>query len=257
MTHALPTDMFVRSFPLQDIAVRPGGDGRVVEAYAAVFDTPAAIKDGQGHYSEVIDRGAFNRTIANNAQRIGVFYNHGMSLYGTPSDRFSVPIGTPEEIRADDKGLLTVTRFAKTDLADEILEVIRSGGLAGYSFTGRLIRSDPKAPPRGGYGRGGGGLQTVRRYELGLSEYGPTPMPAYSQAAIVGVRAALRDAQLREELRELLSSTPDEDPDDSLDTPDDSGLVADDPRKHSVRLSTKEQMQAARSAFLQKYGSRQ
>lgn len=246
--------MFMRSFALQDLAVRSGGDGRTVEAYAAVFDLPAEIKDGQGNYIEVIDRAAFNRTINNNAQRVGVFYNHGMNLYGTPSDRGSVPIGTPLEIRADDKGLLTVTRFNQTDLADEVLEAIKTGGIAGYSFTGRLIRSDPKGPPRGGFGRDlrSGQLPTVRRHELGLAEYGPTPMPAYNQASIVGVRAALR-----EELRALLSPTPDGDPDDSVDTSDDSEPVADDPRKHSARLSIKEQMQAVRSAFLQKYGSRQ
>ena len=240
------TDMFMRSFQLQDLAIRSGGDGRTVEAYAAVFGIPAEIRDPQGHYSEVIEPTAFNRTIANNAQRVGVFYNHGMSLHGTPSDRFSVPIGTPEQIKADNKGLLTVTRFAKTELADEILELIRSGGIAGYSFTGRLIRSDPNRPPRGGYGRGmNGDLLTVRRHELGLAEYGPTPLPAYSQAAIVGMRAALRA---------LSSSTPEMDPDDDHDTSVDTEPVADDPPTHSVRqLSRKQEMQAARSAFLLKH----
>lgn len=235
----VPAQMFVRSFALQDLAIRSGGDGRTVEAYAAVFDTPAEIVDGQGHYVEVIDRAAFNRTIANNASRVGVFYNHGMNLYGTPSDRFSIPIGTPEAIRADNRGLLTVTRFNNTPQADEVLEAIRSGGIAGYSFTGRLIRSDPTRPPRGGFQRDGhGNLRTVRRFELGLQEYGPTPMPAYNEAAIVGVRAALRE-ELREELRGLLSTTPDDlDPEDSVDTPADAGPVADDPLiEHSVRLS--------------------
>jgi len=232
-------DMFVRSFALQDLAVRSGGDGRVVEAYAAVFDIPAEITDGQGQYAEVIERTAFDRAIGLGIQRISVFYNHGMNLYGGPSDRFSVPIGTPEEIRADGKGLLTVTRFAKTPLADEILEIIRSGGIAGYSFTGRLVTSHPNRPPRGGYRRDpGGSLVNVRRIHLGLQEYGPTPMPAYSQAAIVGVRAALRDAALREELRALLSSTPDEDQGDRFDSLDDSGQVADDQlTQHSVRQS--------------------
>ena len=249
------SDVFMRSFALQDLAVRSGGDGRTVEAYAAVFDLPAEIKDGQGNYIEVIDRAAFNRTINNNSHRVGVFYNHGMNLHGQPSDRGSVPIGTPLEIRADDKGLLTVTRYNETPLADEILEVIKTGGIAGYSFTGRLIRSDPNRPPRGGFGRDirTGQLPTVRRHELGLAEYGPTPMPAYSQAAIVGVRAALR-----EELRALLLTTPDGDPDYSYDTPDDSGLVADDPPyAHSARQpSVKERIQAMRSAFLQQYESR-
>ena len=31
---------------------RTGGDGRTVEAYAAVFDDPAEINDHEGHYIE-------------------------------------------------------------------------------------------------------------------------------------------------------------------------------------------------------------
>src|SRR5258708_37506279 len=45
---------YVRSFPLQDIHVRSSGDGRTVEAYAAVFGVPAEVKDQSGHYMEDI-----------------------------------------------------------------------------------------------------------------------------------------------------------------------------------------------------------
>src|SRR5690349_1314009 len=37
------TTTFTRSYPLDDIRIRSGGDGRTVEAYAAVFDTPSEI----------------------------------------------------------------------------------------------------------------------------------------------------------------------------------------------------------------------
>jgi len=72
--------------------------------------------------------------------------------------------------------------------------------------------------------RGADGLlRTVRRFELGLQEYGPTPMPAYQEASIVGVRS-------------ILSPTPPEDPDDSIDTSAEPEPVADDsPEEHSVR----------------------
>jgi hypothetical protein len=53
---------FVRSFPLQDISIR-AGDGRTVDAYATVFDTPAPIHDQDGDYIEVIDRRAFDRIL--------------------------------------------------------------------------------------------------------------------------------------------------------------------------------------------------
>jgi HK97 family phage prohead protease len=130
-----------RSFALDDIRVRSGGDGRTVEAYAAVFDTPTEIHDQDGHYEERIAPTAFNRTISHRGTRFGVFYNHGKTLYGTPSERFSLPLGVPLEVRADNKGVLTVTRYNKTALADEILEGINEGSIPGQSFTGRMRRS--------------------------------------------------------------------------------------------------------------------
>jgi HK97 family phage prohead protease len=212
--------MFMRSYPLEDIHVKPGSDGRTVEAYAAVFDVEAEIQDFEGHYNEVIDRSAFDKVLSRAQQsdgswRVGVFYNHGMTLHGTPSDRGAVPIGTPELIRTDARGLLTVTRYNKTEQAEDILEAIRSGGITAQSFTGRIMRSDPTLSRadrrRGGYLPVNGRLQTVRRMELGLVEYGPTPMPAYADAAIMGVR--------------MLNpfSTSDE---DQAETPDESELEA-------------------------------
>lgn len=175
-----------RVFPLDDISIRAGGDGRTVTAYAAVFDSPAEIADQDGHYSEQISRTAFDKTIRERAGRIGVFYNHARTMHGTPSDRGSVPIGTPLEIRPDGRGLLTVTRYNRNALADEILEAIRNGDITGQSFTGAFVTSDPPPP----YRSRGGQLTRVTRKEIALSEYGPTPIPAYADAEILGVRAA-------------------------------------------------------------------
>lgn len=180
---------FTRTFPLDDITIRSGGDGRTVEAYAAVFNSAVPISDSQGRYSEIIAPGAFNRTIAEKGVRFGVFYNHGLTLHGTPSDRGSMPIGTPLEVRADDKGLFTVTRYNKNPLADEALEAINSGAITGQSFAGRFINSDPQLPPGGFKAGADGALRTVTRTEIAMSEYGPTPFPAYSDAVIVGVRS--------------------------------------------------------------------
>src|SRR5262244_3760074 len=148
---------FMRSYPLEDISIRAGGDGRTVDAYAAVFDTPTPISDQDGQYIEVIDRRAFDRILSKIAPsggraswRCGVFYNHGMTLHGTPSDQNSLPIGIPLEIRADEHGLFTRTRYHKGELADQVLEAIREGSISGYSFSGRFDRSTP-APPRGGF----------------------------------------------------------------------------------------------------------
>jgi HK97 family phage prohead protease len=252
-------EAFVRSFPLEDIRVRAGGDGRTVEAYAAVFDTPTEIHDQDGHYLESIDRRAFDRTLQGAAPagsrstwNVQVLYNHGRTLMGTPSDRNSLPIGTPVEVRADSRGLLTVTRYNKTGLADEVLEAIRSGSVSAQSFSGGFGRSDPGRAPRMGWRPDAGGkLKTVRRQEIALREYGPTPFPAYPDAAVVGVRAEQflsLYGQLSEEERERLADmlrtgTPLETPAEgdpagppATGDPAPAGPAAEDPPKgHSAR----------------------
>jgi HK97 family phage prohead protease len=190
---------YMRLYPLEDMHIirsADGGDGRTVEAFAAVFDDPAEIQDFEGHYIETIDRAAFNKVIADASRARGgfpgsvkVLYNHGMTIQGTPSERFSMPIGVPVDIRAEQRGLLTRTRYNDTPLAEEILENIRSGSITSQSFTGRIVRSDPQLR-RGDRHRpdSAGGLRTVRRTELGLREYGPVLWPAYTGAEILGVR---------------------------------------------------------------------
>jgi HK97 family phage prohead protease len=259
---------FVRSFALQDISIRAGGDGRTVDAYATVFDTPTPIHDQDGDYIEVIDRRAFDRILpklapsgGRSSWRVGVFYNHGMTLHGTPSDVDSMPIGIPLDIKADGHGLFTRTRYHAGERADMVLEAIREGSIGGYSFSGRFDRSDPPSS-RGGYRPDrAGNLRTVRRTESTLREYGPTPFPAYPEAAILGVRAEKITEQL-DRITELLRSggtLPDFDP---ADLPLLTGAPAwDSPPEdsHTVRSgrSVKEEIAAARSAFLQKYGSEQ
>jgi uncharacterized protein len=177
------SDYISRGVPITDLEVQ----GRTVTAYAAVFNQPAEITDGHGHYMETIDPRAFNRTIKGAGAKAGVFYNHGMTIHGTPSESGSIPIGVPTSITADRKGLLTVSRYNGTPMADAVLEAMRDGAIPGYSFTGRIIRSSPERLPRAR----GGELPTITRTELGLKEYGPTPFPAYTGAEIVSVRSAM------------------------------------------------------------------
>lgn len=213
---------YERSWPLEGIEIQRGGDGRTVEAYAAIWDTPAEVNDQHGHYIEEIDRAAFTRDITRSRPQGGrdywltqCFYNHGADLHGQPNAIMSVPLGSPLDIRPDGKGLLTVTRYNKTELADSVLEAIRAGDIRAQSFRGRIYRSNPERVPR----PRGESLPTIRRMELGLSEYGPTPSAIYAGAAIVAVRAeqvaqalAGLDPDERAHLIRMLSpGTPEED----------------------------------------------
>jgi len=188
-----------RTFPLEDIRIDPGGDGRTVTAYAAVFNTPTEISDFEGDYIETIHPAAFNKAIADSAPQGSrnhwlpkVLFNHGMTTYGTPSDIGTQPIGTPLDIRADGRGLLTVTRYSRSELADSVLELIKDGAITSQSFQGQFLRSDKQGPFRADRN---GELTTVTRQEVTLKEYGPAVFAAYPSAAIVGVRASLNPTE--------------------------------------------------------------
>lgn len=188
-------ETYARTFDLDDIEIQRGGDGRTVTAYAAVFGQDAEIRDQHGHYIERIDPRAFTKTLQEQKpERIGVLYNHGFDATGRPNMLGSVPIGTPLEIKADGKGLLTITRYNKSELADAVLEAIRDGQVRGQSFRGRIFKSTNL--------RHASGKRFILRTELGLKEYGPTHSPAYDGAGILAVRSA---SDLEDALRSMIA----------------------------------------------------
>ena len=214
---------YARVFALDDIQISRSGDGRTVEAYAATFGNPYEVKDQHGHYNEVIERGAFNRTLQGAGRNAMCVYNHGMTIHGTPDGMASLPLGKPLEIKPDGKGLLTITRYNDGPWADSVLASIRNGDIKAQSFRGQIYRSSPNgAVPR--RRKLTDSLPTVTRHELGLTDYGPTPSAVNETSAIVAVRSAadileaiqFLDADEREELLRAfgsnLDTTPEEDP---------------------------------------------
>lgn len=188
----------IRDYPLEDLHIvrsGDGGDGRTVEAYAAVFNTETEIQDHQGHYLEVISPTAFSKRLSDLRRSkagfgaVKVIFNHGRSAEGAPVERFMMPVAVPLSIEATDRGLLTRSRYFDTPLGNEVLQLIADGGITAQSFVGRIIRSDPELG-RGGRHRpdASGRLTTVHRTELGLREYGGVLFPAYEGAEVLGVR---------------------------------------------------------------------
>lgn len=190
----------MRDYPLEDLHIvrsADGGDGRTVEAFAAVFNTESEIMDHQGHYLEVISPSAFNKRLSDlRRSRAGfgsvkVIFNHGRSPDGTPVERFMMPCAKPLSIEATDRGLLTRSRYFDTPLGNEVLELIREGGVTAQSFVGKIIRSSPEAGRGGRYRPDSAGrLTTVHRQELGLRDYGAVIFPCYEGAEVLGVRMA-------------------------------------------------------------------
>jgi HK97 family phage prohead protease len=231
-----------RAYSLLDIHIRSGGDGRTVEAYAAVWDSPTQISDQHGDYLEQIAPTAFNRTIANRGDKPWpVLFNHGLTLHGTPSERGTMPIGVSvEPPRADARGLVTVSRYTPGELADEALEAIRSGAITAQSFSGRFVQSDKKTPRGGFRAASDGTLPLVTRTEIAMREYGPAVFAAYPEAMITGVRAALRELLTDEQAAQILAlATPlDADPDERVGTEANASPAAEAPLdEHAARLA--------------------
>jgi HK97 family phage prohead protease len=255
---------YTRLYPLENIEILrsekddDGRPGAIVEAYAAVFGQPAEIKDHEGHYIEEIDRSAFDTALSFAARNTGglpanvkVLYNHGLTVQGTPAPEFQLPIGVPIDIKAEERGLLTRTRYdAEDPFVQRLLGKIRQGSITAQSFVGRIIRSDPSLR-RGDVYRpdSAGALRTVRRMKLGLREYGPVLWPAYSGAEILGVRMSTPGGALDPE--EEISDAPALPPDGGPAAAGNDPLA---PQEHSARYH-QHALYAMRSQELrEKYG---
>ena len=100
------------------------GDGRTLEGYAAVFDTPARIQSWEGEFDEEIVRGAFRKTIR--ARTPVLQFDHGRDMRTG-----SVPIGAIDELNEDEQGL-----FVRAPLFDNaVVEPIRQA-IAGSAISG-------------------------------------------------------------------------------------------------------------------------
>jgi HK97 family phage prohead protease len=196
----LPVRPVERTYKIDDLTFRSDGSGRVVEAYAAIFRTKSEIYDQDGHYDEELDPNSFTRTIQHKGTSFGVLFNHGRTVDGTPNPMATMPIGVPEEVKVDDHGVFTATRYLNNPLADQVLDAIRNRAIKAQSFSGRMMKSRRTYPN----GKGAGNRAHIMRMEIDMREYGPAVFAAYEGAAILGTRSADMF------VRSLLAVKPDE-----------------------------------------------
>jgi phage head maturation protease len=194
-----------RTVPLLDYEVQRSGGGRTVIAYAATFGNLYPVRDQQGDYDETINRAAFNAVLGRpgSIDRVGVFVNHATNIHGTPSEKWSDPVGRAEEIKPDARGLLTRTRYYETDAGEQALQMWLADAFRGQSFSGPVLAADRVR-------RSATGRTVIERMALGLTEYGPALLaPVNPEATLVAIRSQLLDRPWREltpeERRELIA----------------------------------------------------
>jgi HK97 family phage prohead protease len=237
----LPSRPCDRAFVVEDLHVRADGSGRVVEAYAAAFNVPTEIMDQDGHYDETLASSSFTKTISDKGPAgFGVLFNHGRTVDGTPNALATMPIGVPLEVRADERGVYTATRYLDNPLANDVLDAIKQGAIKAQSFSGRFMKSVRSYPN----GRGRGARPLITRHEVDMREYGPAVFAAYKGAAILGTRA-------EQFIRTLLETPPDKrlvwleqfeglttplEPEAlPVGTPSGAAALAEEPHQHSAR----------------------
>ena len=100
--------------PMHNVKGQPlSGDGRTLEGYAAVFGVPTRIGALGGDFEEVIQPGAFARSISQSSPVL--MFEHGKHpMVGT------LPIGTIDLATEDDVGLWISARLLDTWLVDPV-----------------------------------------------------------------------------------------------------------------------------------------
>ena len=82
----------------------------IVKCYGSVFGN----KDSD---NDIIEKGAYRRTIKNNGSRVKYLYQHDITK----------PIGKMKELYEDEKGLVFVSEVPKTTFGNEVLELMKYG----------------------------------------------------------------------------------------------------------------------------------
>jgi len=82
----------------------------IIKGYGSIFGN----KDSD---NDIITKGAYKKTIAENGERVKYLYQHDMNQ----------PIGKMLELYEHDKGLVFVAQIAKTQLGKDVVELMKSG----------------------------------------------------------------------------------------------------------------------------------
>jgi HK97 family phage prohead protease len=185
------------------------GDGRTLEGYGAVFNSPTSIRGWEGDFLEEIAPGAFRKTLR---ERTPVLqFDHGRD-----QRTGSVPIGSIEELKEDTEGLFVRARLFDNPVVEPIRQAIEGKSITGMSFRfavaeerwvdkdGKKVKDEELSELLWRPGDRGPLKRTILRVDP-LYELGPVVFPAYDNTS-VGVRSLL--AQLtpdehRQMLREL------------------------------------------------------
>ena len=138
----------------------------IVSGYGSIFGNLDSDND-------IIEKGAYKRTIKNNGKRVKYIYNH----------QIDKPIGKMKELYEDEKGLKFVAEITKTTFGKEVLELMKYGVIDENSVGIMPIKKDYNDD----------GVRTIK--EVKLYEISAVTLAANDQAKILEVKANKKDSE--------------------------------------------------------------
>lgn len=133
----------------------------IVKGYGSYFDNKDADDD-------IIMRGAYQKTIKENGERVKYLYQHNMMQ----------PIGKMNELYEDEKGLVFVAEVPKTQLGKDVIELMKAGVITENSVGILPIQKEDKGDYRE--------LKEVKLFEISA-----VTLAANDQAKIMDVKGSI------------------------------------------------------------------
>ena len=134
---------------------------------------PYGVWQDVGWYMEMIEKGAFSKSIREAARRLPLLLFH---------DSRSFPVGVSEKWTENDDGLDVVWKLDGSERAQEAARLANGGMLTGLSVGFQGIQAERTYDEDTG-------LSWVKRTEARLLEVSLTPTPAYAGAKVALVRS--------------------------------------------------------------------
>lgn len=130
-----------------------------IEGYAAYFGNVDS-------YGDIIEQGAFTKTLKENNNRVKVLWQHNTNE----------PIGKPVQMEQDSKGLYIKAKISMTDVGRKAMELMRDGVIDEMSIGYDIIKDEYKGKNR-------------MLKELRLWEFSPVTFAANEKARITSAKS--------------------------------------------------------------------
>lgn len=139
-----------------------------LDANAGVFEGYAAHFSNADSYGDIIQPGAFRKTLQERQHKLRVLWNH---------DAWGLPIAKHQTANEDGQGLYVKAAFVDTTLAQDVRKLLQEGAVDSMSIGFTTVKSEDDEH--------GQRLLT----ELRLFEYSPVTFPANELAVITAVKS--------------------------------------------------------------------